>query len=245
MWGFMDHWSMPNVEWAYGNLLDSRDINSHDISWGRGDAEQAVKNYAAGTLRNEPLWFDYTWQGDQAYKTGIYSKYKAEWVAWHMHYWNYYKESVGFCDWGYCNLGANGRTPTAEPTFLNAITGRNHSFNDGLEIGRRAWTLKRAIFVMQGRHKKMENFTGYHYRPGASYCGFYNNLPILTGDKWEIQNCRELYFTKEGVDQFKTHFYNVEGWAPDSGYPTRKTLEDLNMKHVADLLQSKNKLGSA
>ena len=40
MWGFMDHWSMPNVEWAYGNLLDSRDINSHDISWGRGDAEQ-------------------------------------------------------------------------------------------------------------------------------------------------------------------------------------------------------------
>ena len=160
-----------DVEWAYGNLLDSRDINSHDISWGRGDAEQAVKNYAAGTLRNEPLWFDYTWQGDQAYKTGIYSKYKAEWVAWHQHYWNYYKESVGFCDWGYCQLN-NGRTPTAEPTFLNAITGRNHSFNDGLEIGRRAWTLKRAIFVMQGRHKNMENFTGYHYRPGASYCGY-------------------------------------------------------------------------
>jgi aldehyde:ferredoxin oxidoreductase len=245
MWGFMDHWSMPNVEWAYGNLLDSRDINSHDISWGRGDAEQQVKSYAAGTLRNEPLWFDYTWQGDQAFKTGIYSKYKAEWVAWHMHYWNYYKESVGFCDWGYCNLAANGRTPTAEPTFLNAITGRNHSFNDGLEIGRRAWTLKRAIFVMQGRHKKMENFTGYHYRPGASYCGFYNNLPILTGDKWEIQNCRELYLSKEGVDQFKTHFYNVEGWNPDSGYPTRKTLEDLKMKHVADLLESKSKLGSA
>ena len=175
MWGFMDHWSMPGVEWAYGNLLDSRDINSHDISWGRGDAEQAVKNYAAGTLRNEPLWFDYTWQGDQAYKTGIYSKHKAEWVAWHQHYWNYYKESVGFCDWGYCQLN-NGRTPTAEPTFLNAITGRNHSFNDGLEIGRRAWTLKRAIFVMQGRHKKMENFTGYHYRPGASYCGYSTNI---------------------------------------------------------------------
>jgi len=46
---------------------------------GGGNAEQAVKNYAAGTLRNEPLWFDYTWQGDQAFKTGIYSKYKAEW----------------------------------------------------------------------------------------------------------------------------------------------------------------------
>jgi aldehyde:ferredoxin oxidoreductase len=245
MWGFMDHWSMPGVEWAYANLLDSRDINSHDITWPRnGDAAQAVKNYAAGTLRNEPLWFDYTWQGDQAFKTGIYSKYKAEWVAWHQHYWNYYKESVGFCDWGYCQLN-NGRTPTAEPTFLNAITGRNHSFNDGLEIGRRAWTLKRAIFVMQGRHRKMENFTGYYYKPGASYCGYATTLPILNGDKWELQNCRELYFSREGVDQFKTHFYNVEGWDPNSGYPTRKTLEGLGMKHVADVLQSKNKLGSA
>jgi hypothetical protein len=70
IYGSLGH---ANVEWAYGNLLDSRDINSHDISWGRGDAEQQVKAYAAGTLRNEPLWFDYTWQGDQAFKTGIYS----------------------------------------------------------------------------------------------------------------------------------------------------------------------------
>ena len=244
MWGYQDHWSMPGVEWAYGNLLDSRDINSHDISWGRGDAEQTVKNYAAGTLRNEPLWFDYTWEGDQAYKTGIYSKYKAEWVAWHQHYWNYYKESVGYCDWGYSNLNG-GRTPNAEPEFLNAITGRNHSFDDGLEIGRRAWNLKRAIFALQGRHRKMENFSGYYYRPGASYCGYSTTLPILNGDKWEFQNCRELYFSREGVDQFKTHFYNLEGWNPDSGYPTRKTLEDLGMKHVADYLESKGKLGAA
>jgi aldehyde:ferredoxin oxidoreductase len=98
---------------------------------------------------------------------------------------------------------------------------------------------------MQGRHKKMENFTGYHYKPGASYCGYSQTLPILNGDKWEFQNCKELYFSREGVDQFKTHFYNIEGWAPDSGYPTRKTLVELGMPKVADYLQSKNKLGSA
>jgi aldehyde:ferredoxin oxidoreductase len=34
MWGYQDHWSMPGVDWAYGNLMDSRDINSHDMNFG-------------------------------------------------------------------------------------------------------------------------------------------------------------------------------------------------------------------
>jgi aldehyde:ferredoxin oxidoreductase len=254
MWGYQDHWSMPTVEWAYGNLMDSRDINNHDMSLGKKQkftCEQFVNILAERTLANDPFWFDYSWDNEQAYKTGIYSKHKAEWVAWHQHYWNYYKESVGFCDWGYSQLFSmshpegKGHTPEAEPRCLNAITGKNHTFQDGLEIGRRSWNLKRAIFVIQGRHKKMENFTGYYYRPGASYCGFAPELPIFDGSKWEWKNCRELYFTREGVDQWKTHFYNVEGWDPDTGYPRRKTLEELGMKRVADFLQSKNMLGSA
>jgi aldehyde:ferredoxin oxidoreductase len=254
MWGYQDHWSMPGVEWAYGNLMDSRDINSHDMSMGSKrnmTCEDFVKVLAERTEGNDPFWFDYTWEGDRAYKTGIFSEQKAKFVAWHMHYWNYYKESVGFCDWGYSQLFSQahpkgyGHTPEVEPKFLNAITGRNHTFQDGLEIGRRAWNVKRAIFALQGRHKKMENFSGYYYRPGASYCGFAPELPIYDGSKWEWKNCKELYFTREGVDRWKTHFYNIEGWDPDSGYPKRKTLEELGLKHVADLLQSKNKLGSA
>jgi aldehyde:ferredoxin oxidoreductase len=263
MWGYQDHWSMPGVDWAYGNLMDSRDINSHDMGMGKpfsfggggggGDwtCERFVKAMAERTTKNDPFWFDYSWQGKQAYETGIFSRHKAEFVAWRQHYWNYYKESVGFCDWGYAQLFSAahpkgyGHTPEAEPRFLNAITGRNHTFEDGLEIGRRAWNLKRAIFVLQGRHRKMENFTGYYYRPGASYCGFSAELPIFDGSKWEWQNCKELYLTREGVDQWKTHFYNIEGWDEDMGYPKRQTLEDLGMKHVADLLQSKNKLGAA
>jgi aldehyde:ferredoxin oxidoreductase len=43
----------------------------------------------------------------------------------------------------------------------------------------------------------------------------------------------------------KTAFYQIEGWDPKTGYPTRKTLEALGMKHVADLLATKNKLGAA
>ena len=91
----------------------------------------------------------------------------------------------------------------------------------------------------------MENFTGYYYKPGASYCGFSTELPIYDGAKWEWSNCRELYLEDKGVEQWKSYFYKAEGWDPKTGYPRRKTLEDLNMKHVADALEAANRLGSA
>ncbi len=251
-WGYQDHWSMPTVEWAYGNLMDSRDINNHDMSLGKKQkitCEQFVNILARGTTANEPLWFDYSWKGEQAYKTGIFSKYKAEWTAWHQHYATYYKESCGLCDWAFSNLynGAHpegtGYTNQAEPRFLKAVTGRNHTFQDGIEMGRRAWNMKRAIFVMQGRHRDKEKFFPYMYKPGASYCGFAPDAPVYDGSKWEWQSCRELYMEDKGVEQWKTHFYTHEGWDPQTGYPKRKTLEELGMKHVADVLQSKNRLG--
>jgi aldehyde:ferredoxin oxidoreductase len=254
-WGYQDHWSMPGVEWAYGNLMDSRDINNHDMSLGRKPkitCEQFVNILASRTAPyNDPFWWDYSWQGEQAYKTGIYSGHKAQWTAWHQHYATYYKESVLLCDWAFSNLynqnspDGKGYTSEAEPRFLKAVTGRDHSFNDGIEIGRRAWNMKNAIFVMQGRHRDQEKFAGYMYRPGASYCGTATTLPVFDGSKWEWANCRELYLDDKGVEQWKTEFYKVEGWDPKTGYPTRKTLEDLGLKYVADALQSKNKLGSA
>ena len=252
-WGFADHWSMPGVGWAYGNLFDSRDINSHDMGGGRQQGitcEEYVKIMAQRTPpTNDPFWFDYSWEGDQAYKTGIFSEHKAQFVAWHQHYWYYYKESVGFCDWGYMQLYNQahaqrfGHTSEIEQKYLNAITGRNHSFVDGLEIGRRSWNVQRGIHVLQGRHKNMEKFTGYYYRPGASYCGFSKVLPVFDGTNWEWQDCNELYFTEKGVETFKDHFYKLEGWNADSGAPTRKTLEELDLKYEADYLQSKGKLG--
>ena len=38
----------------------------------------------------------------------------------------------------------------------------------------------------------------------------------------------------KGVEDFKTHFYALEGWDKEHGWPTRKTLEDFNLKRVAD-----------
>jgi len=255
-WGYMDHWTMPTVEWAYGNLVDSRDQNNHDMQLGPTklmSCEEYVKMLASTSppFSDDPFMFDYSWQGDQAYKTGIYSDHKAKFVAWHQHYATYYKESVLFCDWAMGNYfnpsnpDGRGATPVAEPRFLNAVTGRNHTFEDGIKIGRRAWNLKRAIFVLQGRTREIEKFAGYMYKRGASMSGVATTIPVYDGSKWDWVNCRELYLDDKGVEDWKTAFYRFEGWDPQTGYPKRKTLEDLGLKHVADVLQAKNKLGSA
>jgi aldehyde:ferredoxin oxidoreductase len=53
-----------------------------------------------------------------------------------------------------------------------------------------------------------------------------------------------MYMDEAGVELFKTNFYKLEGWGIDTGWPTRKTLEELALKKVADTLGSKGKLGA-
>jgi aldehyde:ferredoxin oxidoreductase len=83
------------------------------------------------------------------------------------------------------------------------------------------------------------------YRPGASASGFTKTLPIYDGSSWKFTDCADLYFDDKGVEAWKTHYYKLEGWDPETGYPTQATLDSLGMKNVADILKKNKKLGSA
>ena len=48
---------------------------------------------------------------------------------------------------------------------------------------------------------------------------------------------------KAKFEEWKTRFYDFEGWNTTNGWPKRSTLESVGLKKVADTLQSKNKLG--
>jgi len=251
-WGYVFHWTLPGVEWAYGSLMDSRDINDHDMRVGTSKTmacEDYVNMLATETppYTGDPFMFDYSWQGEQAYKTGIYSDHKAKLVAWHRHYQTFYKESILYCDWAFADLhnsvrsDGKGATPEAEPVFYNAVTGKNMKFADGIETGRKAWNLKRAIMVLQGRHRDVEKFSGFMFKPGAGFP--HGGVPVYDGSRWSWVPGTDMYLDESGVEQWKTAFYTLEGWDPKTGYPTRKTLESLGLKHVADILQGKGRLG--
>jgi aldehyde:ferredoxin oxidoreductase len=139
--------------------------------------------------------------------------------------------------------GYSGYTPEAEPKFLNAVTGKNLSFAEGMEIGRKIWNLDRAVWILQGRHRDMEKLAGFLFKPGAA--GPFP-FPVYLDGKWRLDvPLIDMFLDRNGVETFKTHFYEFEGWDTSTGWPSRGTLEGLGLKKVADELESAGKLGAS
>jgi aldehyde:ferredoxin oxidoreductase len=194
--------------------------------------------------------FSYAWQGEDAKKTGIYSEHKAKQVAWTRHYAGFWNESMAFCEMllpvfiSASRPDFNGPTPDSEIRYYQAVTGNQITFAETMEIGRKIWNLERAIRVLQGRHRDQEIFFPFMYRPGASLITPTGGEPVYQDGKWSWQPLTDMYLDEAGVELFKTNFYRLEGWEIDTGWPTRKALEGLALKKVADTMESRGRLGA-
>ena len=198
------------------------------------------------TPYNDPMMMDYS-------DEGIYSESMAKLVAWHRHYTRYYKQSLGFCDWAwgdYVNpYGPNlrGMTGEGEPKFFNAVTGKNQTFEEGMEVGRKIWNLDRAILILQGRNRDMEVFTGYNYdvpaSPGFTTYEVPYAEPVFENGEWKYKSVAGRKLDRAKVEEWKTKFFALEGWDTKTGWPTRDTLSKLGLDHVADELKKNKKLG--
>ena len=56
---------------------------------------------------------------------------------------------------------------------------------------------------------------------------------------WLIQN----FFETIKFEEWKTRFYDFEGYNKESGWPTGKTLEGMGLKKVANVMKNKGRLG--
>ncbi len=260
-------WGLPvhkeptaQLEWAYGTILGDRDINEHDFDWikwnvlmsnyleqqARLPAQELVKIITNKMVpfQGDELMFDYSTEN-------MYSEHIAKLVSWHRYYTRFWKQSALFCDWrwaDFVNFQAPdkvGSTGIAEPKFLNAVTGKNLTFLDSIELGRKIWNLDHAIWTLQGRHRDMVRFADYVHSVPCNAEG----LPALfmpgkENGKWAYVETLGRTFDRKKVEEFKTRFYKVQGWDVASGYPTRKTLSSLGLGYVADELEKAGKLGS-
>ena len=253
-WGTQEHYdSWTEVEWSYGSILGERDLMLHMtanyplhwMAWS-GDpylsAEEAAKLYTNAMVpyNGDEFMIDY---GEGP--TGIYSDSKVKQVAWIKHYEKFWIGAGGFCGWRwpmcitYTTEDRKGPTPEAEPRFWNAVTGQNMSFADGMEKGRKIYTLDRSIWILQGRHRNMETFPDYVFdQPTRG-----SELPMYINGKWTYSNGAGRKLDRKKFEDWKTRFYKFEGYNPENGYPTRDTLEGMGMKKVANLLEKRGKLG--
>jgi aldehyde:ferredoxin oxidoreductase len=252
-WGYRRHYdTRTEVYWGYASIISGRDINCHDFNvpafristpdspevygWREPpiSAEEVAAIVAEKSIPfHDPLMMDFS-------DENIYSIHMARTTAWIMYYGFFWKQSCGLCDNAYADFinpygtKCRGITPEGEIRFLRAVTGLDLSFADTMELGRKIWNLNRVILVLQGRHRDMEKFPAYVYTVprGGTY-----NMPTQEKGKWMFKNQANRFLDREGVEEWKTTYYQLEGWDPQTGWPTRKTLQDLGLNQAAEILE--------
>ncbi len=264
------YWGLPlhkepraQVYWGYGTLLGDRDINEHDFDWIKWTASIAKLTGTKPTLTAEELVKMITdkmvpFQGDVEMldfsESNIYSEHIAKLVTWHRYYTRFWKQSMLFCDarWpDFVNIHTAdkaGATGLAEPKYIKAVTGKDFSFLDGINLGRKIWNLDNAIWTLQGRHSDMVHFADnvYNKRPFFPADGGFTNayMPGKENGKWDYYGYSQRTLDRDKFDEFKTRFYQLQGWNTATGYPTRSTLESLGLAYVANELEHNGKLGT-
>ncbi|MCL1050649.1 aldehyde ferredoxin oxidoreductase [Shewanella abyssi] len=265
-WDMPEHGYDPRAEltWGYGTIMDSRDINDHMfnvIYWQTNyeaaadiphtlDAKTTAAIFAEKMIpyaHNMPEALDFS-------EKNMYSESVARAVQWQLHYNRFYKNSLLMCDfrWPDCvnfnNKDARGATAdpeVGEQAYWNAVTGENISFADGIRRGREIFNLDNAIWALQGRHRDMAVFQDYIYDSKFKKSKFGAYLWPTTDDEgeWDYRDLVGRQLDRDGVERWKDHYYRLEGWDLNNGWPTRSLLNELDMNHVADRLEQAGKLG--
>jgi len=61
--------------------------------------------------------------------------------------------------------------------------------------------------------------------------------------QWGFYGYSDRRLDRDKFDEFKTRFYELQGWDVATGYPTRAALESLGLAYVADELEQHGRLG--
>jgi len=261
------YWGIPlhkepraQVYWGYGTLLGDRDINEHGLDWIKGVAAgnqgAGAESHAQGLVKivtDKMVPF----QGDLSmldFSAGnIYSEHMAKLVSWQRYYTRFWKQSMLFCDsrWpDFINIHRPdfiGATGIVEPRYVKAVTGQDLTFEDGIHIGRKIWNLDHAIWTLQGRHRDMVHFADNVYEQQPLFPAEVPNvfLPGKEKGRWGYYGYSQRTLDRDRFDEFKTRFYELQGWDTATGYPSRATLASLGLDYVADELASSGKLGGS
>jgi aldehyde:ferredoxin oxidoreductase len=120
------------------------------------------------------------------------------------------------CDWlypsfhSYVTQDRLGDT-SLESQLLEAATHYRLTEKELNQVGERVWNLSRVIMVKEGRTRREDTFHESFFQEEAGEKG----VP------------------KDDFEKAKTRYYQLRGWDVETGWPTRKKLEELDLFDVA------------
>ncbi len=170
----------PRVEseWGFATILGERDVNEHGLNWiihwtpliwtRLGDpwlsAEDFVTEITELMGLSDPKCLDFS-------EEGMYSDKMVETIEWYRYHGRFWIQTMGMCDWAWPNLvnfvnfdqdDYGGASPRFELGFFKAVTGRDLTYEESQDYGRKFLLLDRAIWIEQGREREDEQ-NGVNY----------------------------------------------------------------------------------
>ena len=160
----------------------------------------------------------------------------------------YAKECLILCDYIWPltdlpNTADHVGDPTLESRLLSAVTGRDIDEEGLYRIGERVFNLQRAILAREGRRGRGSDvLADYCYNLPQQY-DISNPRSQVPGPDGEVVSRKGVVVDGEKFERMKDEYYQLRRWDVATGLQTRQTLEDLDLKGVADDLEKRGLAG--
>jgi aldehyde:ferredoxin oxidoreductase len=66
-------------------------------------------------------------------------------------------------------------------------------------------------------------------------------MPVKENGQWEYKDISSRHLDRDKVEEWKSIFYELEGWDSTTGRPLRSTLEEFGLHNVLEVLQEKTR----
>ncbi len=218
-------WAIMNAKGLEQSNVETRSAKAYALAFAvnpRGNDHLMTETFAEFGASPEAIDVIEKVTGDKKWASPHFTEYRAEIVRWHEDCYEI-TEALGFCV--FTSTAAFGVNPDNMARLYGAATGIELSEEEMMLTGRRVCTIEKAFNVTRGATREHDNLPWRLMNEGAA-------SGPLKGEK----------NSQEELDGMLDRYYELHGWDKKTSWPTRETLEMLDLKFVADYLEEIGKL---
>jgi aldehyde:ferredoxin oxidoreductase len=218
-------WAIMNAKGLEQSNVETRSAKAYALAFAvnpRGNDHLMTETFAEFGSSPEAVEVIEKVTGDKKWASPHFTEFRAEIVRWHEDCYEI-TEALGFCV--FTSTAAFGINPDNMARMYEAATGISMTEDEMMLTGRRVVTLEKAFNVTRGATREHDNLPWRLMNEGAA------SGPL----KGEMNSQEEL-------DGMLDKYYALHEWDSKTSWPKRETFEKLDLKDVADYLESIGKL---